>query len=72
MRSSMRGTGSPGSVARPARYVAAISILGWLLAPRDGLDGGAEEVDLRARVVVVVLARDGLPANASSRATLSP
>ena len=38
--------------------LAAVAVLGWLLSAPDGVDGRAEEVHLRAGVVVVVLALD--------------
>ena len=52
--------------------LAPVAVLRRLLAAPDGVDGGAEEVHLRAGVVVVVLALDVWPANSSSRATASP
>ena len=76
--SSIRGTGSPASRASSTTYSPAVAVLGRLLPRRVCLDGPAEPVHLRARVVVVVLpldivpgeleqARDGVAVHAVSR-----
>ena len=52
--------------------VALVAVLGQLAAVHPRGDRGAEELDLPAGVVEVVLALDPSPANSSSRASESP